>query len=246
MNLINLTFAILAIGFLSCKSKKQSSNMTDTSPDIKIVGEMKNVMWKGELDGRINLDTISDRKGLYGLGPESYLAGELMLNNGVSYISKATSDSTMRVEKRFDVSAPFFVYANIKEWDELEIPANIKSIKDLEKLIDEKTREYERPFAFKLQGKVSKALIHIQNLPKGAKVSSPEEAHRGQVNYEINDEEVEIIGFFSTKHQGIFTHHDSFLHMHLITKDESKMGHLDELEISKMTLFLPKNKKSIR
>jgi acetolactate decarboxylase len=28
--------------------------------------------------------------------------------------------------------------------------------------------------------------------------------------------------------------------MHLITKDESKMGHLDELEIKKMKLYLPK------
>ncbi len=92
-----------------------------------------------------------------------------------------------------------------------------------------------------MQGTISNALIHIQNLPKGAKVSSPEEAHQGQVNYELKDEEVEIIGFFSTKHQGIFTHHDSFLHMHLITKDKSKMGHLDELEISEMTLYLPKN-----
>jgi acetolactate decarboxylase len=28
--------------------------------------------------------------------------------------------------------------------------------------------------------------------------------------------------------------------MHLITKDESKMGHLDELEIGQMKLYLPK------
>ena len=39
-------------------------------------------MWKGELSGTINLDTISNKKGLYGLGPESYLTGELLINNG--------------------------------------------------------------------------------------------------------------------------------------------------------------------
>ena len=77
-------------------------------------------------------------------------------------------------------------------------------------------------------------------MPKGTRVSSPDEAHQGQTNYEIANEEAEIIGFFSKEHQGIFTHHDSFLHVHLITKDETKMGHLDELEIDQMKLYLPR------
>ena len=177
---------------------------------------MKNVMWKGELSGTIKLDTISHKKGLYGLGPESYLTGELLINNGQSYVSKVTSDSTMTVEKTFDVSAPFLVYANVTEWNEIELVSNIKSIKDIEKLVDEKTTEFKRPFAFKLTGKISKAIIHIQNLPKGTKVLSPKEAHQGQTNYELKDEEATIIGFFSTEHKGVFTHHDSNIHLHLI------------------------------
>lgn len=106
-------------------------------------------------------------------------------------------------------------------------------------MIDEKTTEFKRPFAFKLIGKISKAIIHIQNLQEGANISSPDEAYQGQTNYELYNEESEIIGFFSMKHKGVFTHHDSFLHMHLILKDERKMGHLDELEIGKMNLYLP-------
>jgi len=94
-------------------------------------------MWKGELSGTINLDTISNKKGLYGLGPESYLTGELLINNGQSYVSKVTSDSTMSVEKTFDVTAPFLVYANVNEWDEVELTPNIKTIKDIEKFVDE-------------------------------------------------------------------------------------------------------------
>jgi len=91
-----------------------------------------------------------------------------------------------------------------------------------------------------LEGKIVEAAIHIQNLPKGSTVSSPKEAHQGQVNYSLENESVEIVGFFSTEHQGVFTHHDSFLHMHLISQDESKMGHIDSLEIDEMSLFLPK------
>lgn len=240
MTLKNITIGLLATGILSCNSINKEPKLEETYSDIVIVGAMKNVMWKGELSSSIKLDTISDKKGLYGLGPESYLTGELLINDGKSYVSKVASDSTMVVEKRFDVSAPFFVYANVNEWEEIELPSNIKTIQDLEELVDERTIEFKRPFAFKLIGNVSKAIIHIQNLPNGTTVSSPEEAHQGQVNYILKNVASEIIGFFSTEHKGIFTHHDSNIHMHLITKDESKMGHLDELEIENMKLYLPK------
>ena len=230
---------LLTIGLITCNSKQQDEIVS--YPDLKIVGAMSNVMWNSELGSSINLNTISPKSGLYGLGPESYLRGELMINNGISYLSKVTSDSTMSVEKTFETSAPFFVYGNIIEWDELELPTNIKTIQDLEQFIDNKTTESKRPFAFKLVGQISSAIIHIQNLPEGTKVSSPQEAHQGQINYQLNDESVEIVGFFSTEHKGVFTHHDSFLHMHLITADESKMGHLDELAIENMTLYLPKS-----
>jgi len=237
MSLNQIAFGLLTIGLVSCNS---TSKETETYPDINIVGAMKNVMWKGELGSSIDLDTVSDKNGLYGLGPESYLTGELLINNGKSYISKVLSDSTMTVEKRFDVSAPFFVYGNVIEWNEIELPSGLKTIQDLEKFMDNNTIDFKRPFAFKLIGKISSAIIHIQNLPEGTKVSSPDDAHQGQTNYNVENEAAEIIGFFSTEHKGVFTHHDTFLHMHLITNDETKMGHLDELEIGEMKLYLPK------
>lgn len=241
MTIRKILFGLIAIGIISCNSSKseKSSNETDTYSDVKIVGAMKNVMWKGELGSRIDLDTISKKNGLYGLGPTSHLTGELLINNGKSYQAKVASDSIMTVIKGYDVTAPFFVYAHVNKWSKIELPSNVKTIQDLEKFIQDKTTDVKQPFAFKLTGQVSHAIIHVQNLPKGTKVSSPKEAHQGQVNFELTNEESEIIGFFSTEHQGVFTHHDSFLHMHLMTKDEVKMGHLDKLSIEKMTLYLP-------
>lgn len=228
---------LMTVTFLSCNSeKKDDSNY----PNVAIVGAMKDVMWKGELDGRILLDSLSKKNNLYGIGPESYLTGELLINNGKSYVSKVASDSTMMVNESYDVSAPFFVYATVNEWEKIDLPSSVKTIKQLEQFIDAVTLNYKRPFAFKLDGQAAVASIHVQNLPEGSTVSSPKEAHQGQVNYRLKDEEVEVIGFFSTKHQGIFTHHNSYLHMHLITKDESKMGHMDQLEIAQMQLYLPK------
>jgi len=203
-------------------------------PDIKSVGAMMNVKWKGQLQSTILLDTISEKEGLYGLGPQSYLKGELLINNGKMYLSKVASDTSMIVTQPSSVGAPFFVYGNVVEWQTLNLNEEVSDIPSLEGYIDSHTKSFKRPFAFKLTGRIDQAQIHIQNLPEGMKVASPKDAHTGA-------EEVEIIGFFSTKHQGVFTHHDSYLHMHLITKDGKKMGHLDSLifDNDNMVLYLP-------
>lgn len=239
MNRIGWLFGIVFIGMTRCT--------TETVVDqgigkVLVVGAMKNVMWQGKLGGVINLDTLQPKAGLYGLGPKSYLQGELLINDGVAFLSTVVSDTTMKVEKMAGLEAPFFVYGHVKEWQEVRLPEGIMDIKQIEQFVDSQSKSSIRPFVFKLIGKIRKADIHIQNLPEGTQVSSPKEAHQGQVNYLLTEEEVEIIGFFSTEHHGIFTHHDSNVHMHLITKDQTKMGHLDQIELDgkQMLLYLPK------
>lgn len=219
---------------------KPQETLETTYPDVQVVGAMKNVMWKGQLHGTLDLDTIADKQNLYGLGPVEYLTGEILINNGQVYISRVLSDSMMTVEKTSKVKAPFFVTATVSEWRQVTLPDTIKQIQQLEAYVDAITKNLKRPFALKLSGTVSSAQIHIQNLPKGTTVRSPDEAHQGQVKYVLDNEPSDIIGFFSTQHKGIFTHHDSFLHLHLITKDEQKMGHLDMVTLGQdMKLFLP-------
>lgn len=233
--------AILLISCNSIDKKSESTNANQST--FQVVGAMKNVMWKGELAGTINLDTIKSKNGLYGLGPVEYLTGELLIIDGKSYVSTVLTDSTMTVDETYKVKAPFLVYANQIDWEIENLPSKIKTNKELEEFIEKRTVSLKRPFVFTLKGQIDNAEIHIQNLPKGTKVSSPEEAHQGQTNYKLKNKEVEIVGFFSTEHKGVFTHHDSNVHMHLITTDREKMGHLDEVFFGNGTikLYLPKN-----
>ena len=239
INRLHMLLLLLVSMFLfqSCTSPQTKKEFN--YPDVKIASAMKNVMWKGELEGKIKLDSISNKNNLYGLGPLEGLQGEILINDGVSYISKVKTNKSMQVETSFNVSAPFFVSAEVKQWQEIKLPDSIRNIEHLEIFIDKKTKDRKRPFAFKLKGRVKSAKIHVQNLPEGTMVSSPKEAHQGQVNYYLKDNNVEIIGFFSTEHQGVFTHHDSYLHMHLITQDETMMGHLDDVDFGKMTIYFP-------
>lgn len=234
-------FFIALLGIAACQtptSQPPSSSPATTS--VRVAGAMKNVMWKGELDGVIQLDTLAT-PGQYGLGPLAGLRGEILLLDGAPYVSRVVTDSTMSVTLDSTAQAPFFVYGTATEWTSHALPDTVLSIASLEAWLDGLSANAPRPFVFKLVGVIDSADIHIQNLPLGTAVSSPKEAHQGQTSYHLTDREVEIVGFFSTAHHGVFTHHDSNVHLHLITRDRQQMGHLDAVTLrpSAMQLYLP-------
>jgi acetolactate decarboxylase len=161
--------------------------------------------------------------------------------DGQSYKSTVVNDSSMKVDQTFDLKAPFFGYAYIPKWKEFALPDVIRTIPELERHLDSLTLSSERPVLFRLSGVLDRAKIHVVNLPAGSKVASPAVAHVGQRDYALENTSFEVLGFFSTKHKAIFTHHDTYLHMHLITSDGLKMGHLDAISLraGAVKLFLP-------
>lgn len=206
---------------------------------VYVSGAMSNVMKKGQLYGTISLDTIQ-QPNLYGLGPVEYLAGEITIADGKAYTSIVLSPTTMQVKETYDVKAPFFVYGRVDEWKEHTLPDSVTDIVTLERHLDNISRNAKRPFAFKLEGVVPSARIHIVNLPPGTKVSKPADAQKGKAYYPVKNIEADIIGFFSTEHQTVFTHHDRYIHMHLLSKDRKTMGHIDELLLnSSLKIYLP-------
>lgn len=208
--------------------------------EVRFSGSMRNTMRMGKIQRTISLDTISNKSGLCGIGPLENLQGEIMMLDGESYVSRVNGKAGMEVKPTFDAGAPFFVYANAEHWKEYGLPKFVSDLSSLEKFLSEKTEGQQKPFVFKLSGKVVHSGIHVVNLPEGRTVSSPEEAHEGMVHFEIENENCDIIGFFSTKHQGVFTHHDTFMHLHLINSDRNKMGHVETLTFQPgmMVLYL--------
>ncbi len=53
MKLVAILLGYLVVTLASCTTTTQP-----TKNNIKIIGEMRNVMWKGQLYGNINIDTI--------------------------------------------------------------------------------------------------------------------------------------------------------------------------------------------
>lgn len=227
---------LLLIVFIVKLSAQENSEVT-------VTGRMRDVMWQGKLAASIRLDTL-DIEHAYGLGPVAYLKGEILLLDGIAYRSTVLDDKTMQVENNFKGGAPFFGYAKITDWESQKLPSGINTLTQLESHLDKLAPELPEPFFFRLKCTVQSAVIHVVNLPEGSIVRSPDEAHQGLTKYPVEDKEVEILGFYSTRHKAILTHHDTNMHLHLITADRQQMGHVDSLLIKagSAELLLPKSK----
>jgi acetolactate decarboxylase len=225
-------------GFLSALLHQ---GFTQRGVEVIATGAMQEVMREGRLAGRLDLDTLSDRLHLTGVGPLEYLRGELLLFDGKCYVARIGEQGQIRVDTLWEVRAPFFVHARVPRWEARPLPAHVTDLAQLESFLDHLAGGDEQAFPFRLAGRVEEARIHVLDLHPGTVVRSPQDVALSKKGFFIRDESVEMIGFFSRHHQSVFTHHDSYLHLHLITADRSRMGHLDALQYSpgSLTLYLP-------
>ena len=199
--------------------------------EVVVTSKMSDVMWKGELSGKIDTESLTNEN-TYGIGPIEYLRGEILVFDGETYISYVNENEELQVEKKL-AKAPFFVHKLAEIFKEFNTPKSVIDLKSLEEFIDKKYKNLNTPFMFIAEGTWDMMDVHSVNLTEGKSVSNPRQAHEGMKNFIYQDIEGYIVGFFSRKHQTIFTHHDTFIHCHFISKDKSVMGHVDTFINSK-------------
>lgn len=219
-----LRSGLLAVLICLCRvgsSHAQSSHVIAT-------GAMRNTTFNGQLAGLISMDTLA-RPGVYGLGPLEALQGELLVVNGRVFVSKVALDGTVQVTENSSVRAPFFVHAHVQAWDTVPVPDGVHDLHTLDAWLTQWAATRPDPFVFRLRMEVDSAHFHIMDLPTGTSLNGPEEAHTFARPYALRHMDCELVGFFSTHHKGVFTHHDSNIHVHLITEDRQQMGHLETL-----------------
>lgn len=189
-------------------------------------------MGKENFAPHIRLDTITNKKHLFGLGPYGRMQGEISVWDGVPYFSAVNANGEGVVSKNWQIEAPFFVYANVAKWQKHKVNLDCKNLEELQKNIENiaKVKEYnsEKPFVIKIKGKFDQLTTHIV-MPRSSDVPGFQ-ANKKQADYHFEQIEGEILVFYSQKHQGIYTHKDSFIHAHFLSKDKKTMGHIDKIK----------------
>ena len=218
------------------------SNKVAAQP-LVTVGALKQVMHQGQLAGQAQLDTLSGEH-RYGLGPVAFLRGEILLWNDTAYVSRVTGEQELNaVTAEPTVSAPFLVYASVPAWTQpRSINTAITSLSQLQAQVERQARaagrSLEEPFPFILQGTAQRVVYHVMNRPEGRTGHDPALHQQAKQFYTLQDEAVQILGFYSRHHQGVFTHRDAYIHAHVINLARTHMGHLDELSAPAKSLAI--------
>jgi acetolactate decarboxylase len=194
----------------------------------------------------ISLERFAGVESLYAVGPLEQGQGEISIYDSVSLIAEVQGG---RVQVTIDLCrrAAFLVYAIAETWRRVTVPDRIENEQQLEnKLLPFAVQsgiDIDQPFPFLVHCYAVAAGFHVLcNQSRGD--YSPELHEKAKVRFTIARESVEIVGFYSRKHRGVFTPRDSDFHIHFRTLDNRLSGHLETFSFDQgMTLYLPSNER---
>lgn len=244
-----LFISFIMLSSTAC-SRLQKSNFhigRKQSGKVQHIGTMRETVRLGKTASRVTLRDLP-KKNLYAVGPLEHLAGEITVFGNKAFVTEVDENGTISTNNDWDAGAPFLVYSQVHKWREIKVQKSVKTIKDLEMWLDKTLSHFElpqnEPFPFLIKTSLARIQFHILKKVEAELLNlNPHEQHdRRKVKFEKLNSTVTLVGFFSRQHQGVFTHHDKFIHVHAIDNDEQFAGHVDELEFdarSELTVLIP-------
>jgi acetolactate decarboxylase len=235
----NSVLILLIVALFSC------ALTADRTENFKVEykGSLKNIMHKGDLSAQADLKELVDVQHLYALGAVENLKGEILILDSKPSIS-SVKDQELQISDSFDHKATLLVYAAVSNWKAIDIPKTVSSYEDLEKFVEKSAKKngvnIEEPFPFMVEGNVKSFDWHVIDWKDG----DTEHSHEKHINSGLHgtktEQTVDILGFYSTSHHAVFTHHTTNMHLHVKATNNSISGHLDGITLDKeMILKIP-------
>jgi acetolactate decarboxylase len=185
----------------------------------------------GDLRGYVELETLSSVPYLYALGPLEELRGEVSIFASVPSIARIERDAVATVAS-WSERACFLVWAQVPAWSEHApgiAPAGLDGIeREVVALARETGLDPERPLPFRVHATALEVTLHVLDKRDGLP-HNPGRHEQAKVRRTLGHAGVELIGFYSRQHRGIFTPRESNVHVHLRTEDGRISGHLETI-----------------
>ena len=171
---------------------------------------------------------------LYALGPLEELRGEVSIFASVPSIARIERD-VVATAASWSVRACFLVWAQVPAWSERApggIPAGLDGIeREVVALARETGLDPERPLPFRVRATALEAALHVLDKRDGLP-HNPERHEQAKVRRTLEHAVVELVGFYSRQHRGVFTPSESNVHVHLRTEDGLVSGHLEAIRLA--------------
>lgn len=214
------------------------------SVSIEHYGVLREIMMEQKIEANIDMNSLARKEHLYGLGALEGLSGEILILDSQAAYSLAL-DSGLTVMNGFDKKATLLVTSQVNDWKEIPLSQPTRNLGELQNLIREELVKHgldpSKPSPFLLEGQFKQVGWHVINAARAT--AQTHEAYKQAGASGMNSNiPGKILGFYSEQHEGVFTHHGSYLHLHILSADQKLLAHVDDLVMDEnLTLSLPKS-----
>jgi acetolactate decarboxylase len=221
---------------------------------VEYVGAQKDIFVSGKASSVVSLEDLAGRTGLYAMGPIDGLDGEITIFDSKPYITQVRGND-YTLDKTLKHGAFFLVWTEQTKWQDIPVPAAVKGYVDLQNFVKAQAQaagiDVTKPFPFLLSGKPGEIKWHINVDRTEGKPITKESFYKSKQPFMTKNEPVDIIGFYSESHAGVFLtattpviKEDSgmknAIHIHLVSRTSKAAGHIDDITLGEgMVLRLP-------
>jgi len=223
-----------------------TANPETLTVSVTVHGALREIMHKGRTERRVDLAPLIGQTGTYGLGALEGLGGEVTMWDGQLWLSTPDGQggAVAGQHTATTAGATLLVTSVVTAWQERSVTEAV-SFAELDAFIEREARaagvNVAEAFPFRIEGTPTRLDWHVID---GSKIPSDAHGHEAHmqtaVRGSLTASPVQILGFHSPKHHGVFTHHDTNTHAHVIGRNPVTTGHVDHVDLAPgARLFLP-------
>lgn len=204
--------------------------------EVRTYGALHAIFHESQTGAMVRVAEVLVEPHVYAVGALADLAGEVTIVDGKVYLSYPDGDGT-RTESPSptDTSATLLVTAAVSSWHSVTTDRSIR----FEELDAEIARHAvaaglrtDRRFPFLVEGEVEGLEWHVID---GRRLEAGESSHHDHLAAGImtrrDRTKATLVGFYSERDQGVFTHMGSNTHLHCVLDAPLASGHVDQVTI---------------
>ncbi|HYV92295.1 MAG TPA: acetolactate decarboxylase [Chitinophagales bacterium] len=215
-------------------------------PAVKVtrIGELEDLIKKGDMQTHAKLQDYANEQHLYAFGSLTNLRGFTQIIDSKPYTA-TVENGQLKIDSSFNSEETLFLYATVDDWKELDLPADVKTWKQLEQFIGDQAIKYKvpkkYPSPFLLKGIVADVKWRVIDWDPNDKEVTYKKTVQSGIHGELQNEYITAIGFYSVEPYQVLAHKETKMHIHVVNHDHSIAGHVDDLGFDGgMKLYLPK------
>jgi len=209
---------------------------------VQVYGALRAVFHDGQTGASVSLNSILTGPDVYAVGALADLAGEATVLDGRAYLSYPEGGTT-RTETVFqtDAAATLLVVCRVPAWRAITIERRILFDEldvEIARIADSAGVGVDERLPFLLQGEFEDLQWHVVD---GSRLTTRGGSHQDHlavaVKARLDRGAATLVGFFSRKDQGVFTHLGSNTHIHCVIEEPVATGHVDHVIIPAGTIM---------